>query len=129
MTIQSLDHYNIRAGRELLEQLCSFYCEVVGLKNGPRPPFNEFGYWLYAGEQAVLHLSEAGGDEQLEIHVPGTFNHAAFVCSDRQGFEQRLSASGTKFSKARVPGTNIVQLFLEDPAGNGIELSFDEESV
>ena len=57
MSVVSFSHYNLRAPRELLDTLRAFYVEAVGLKPGPRPPFTRFGYWLYAGEQAVLHLS------------------------------------------------------------------------
>ena len=53
-------HYNLRAPRALLDELREFYCDVVGLELGARPPFRSFGYWLYAGGHPVLHLSEAG---------------------------------------------------------------------
>jgi catechol-2,3-dioxygenase len=127
MTVRSLDHYNIRASRQLLEQLRDFYRNVIGLADGPRPPFKEAGYWLYAGDRAVLHLSEAGEDEVHNTHVPGTFNHAAFACSGRPEFEKRLVAAGVTARQGHVPGTNIIQLFVEDPAGNGVELSFGDE--
>lgn len=127
MTVRGIDHYNIRAPRELLEQVRQFYCEVIGLVVGDRPPFEEFGYWLYAGEQAVLHLSLAAEGEELVADVSTTLNHVAFACSDRDGMEERLTASGVKFRSARVPATNVSQLFLKDPAGNGIELSFGGE--
>jgi catechol 2,3-dioxygenase-like lactoylglutathione lyase family enzyme len=49
--ILSFSHYNLRAPRELLDELRLFYTEVVGLEQGLRPPFPRFGYWLYAGAQ------------------------------------------------------------------------------
>ena len=63
MTVVGFNHYNLRAPRELLEQLRSFYCDVVGLRVGPRPSFASFGYWLYAGEQDILHLTETDAGE------------------------------------------------------------------
>ena len=51
MTTLGLNHYNLRANRELLDALRDFYCTVVGLTVGERPPFSSFGYWLYAGDQ------------------------------------------------------------------------------
>ena len=54
MKILGLDHYNLCAPRELLEELREFYTDTVGLTVGYRPPFDSAGYWLYAGEQAVL---------------------------------------------------------------------------
>jgi catechol 2,3-dioxygenase-like lactoylglutathione lyase family enzyme len=122
--VQTFDHYNLRAPRALLEELCAFYRDVVGLAVGERPPFRRFGYWLYAGRQPVLHLGEANGDETCAAHVEGTFNHASFSCTGRSEFESRLAARGIEYRTAQVPLTGQVQLFFRDPAGNGVELSF-----
>lgn len=120
----SFSHYNLRAPRPLLEALRAFYCEVVGLSVGPRPPFRSFGYWLYVGDQAVLHLSESAPREDRSAEVNTTFDHAAFSCSGLAGYERKLTQCGIKYRVARVPETGQVQLFFNDPAGNGVELNF-----
>ena len=127
MLTLGFSHYNLRAPRELMEQLRAFYCEVVGLRTGERPPFERFGYWLYAGERDVLHLAESDPDEAIEVGAATTFNHAAFNCSGRLEFERKLTDGGLKYSVARVPLTGQVQLFFQDPAGNGVELNFAGE--
>ena len=127
MAVLGFSHYNLRAPRPMLERLRDFYVEVVGLQAGPRPPFRSFGYWLYAGGEPVLHLSESGAGEPAR-DAPGgttTFDHAAFRCSDLAGTEARLAARGRAFERAEVPTTGIVQLFFSDPAGNGVELGFE----
>ena len=124
MPVQAFDHYNLRAARPVLDELCAFYCDVVGLRVGERPPFRRGGYWLYAGERAVLHLSDADDGEQRGSSV-NTFAHAAFNCTDRAAFEQRLVARGIPYRLAQVPLTGQVQLFFHDPYGNGVELQFD----
>jgi catechol-2,3-dioxygenase len=126
MPVDGFSHYNLRAPRALLEELRAFYAEVIGLSVGPRPPFASFGYWMYAGDDPVLHLSEARAGSEPSA-APATFDHAAFRCSDREEFERLLSARGVRFRAARVPLTRQVQLFLTDPAGNGVELNFQEE--
>ena len=128
MKVCGIDHFNVRATSELLEQTRQFYCDVIGLVVGDRPPFEESGYWLYAGEQAVVHLSLAGEDEELARDVPTTLNHVAFACQGRDEFEQRLTDLGIRFRTAKVPATSVSQIFTSDPAGNGIELSFGEEA-
>ncbi len=128
MTVCGIDHYNIRASSELLEQVRTFYCEVLGLEVGDRPPFNEPGYWLYAGEQAVLHLSLADDDEELATDIQTTLNHIALACTGRADVEETLQKFGVSYRTAHVPATNVVQLFFNDPAGTGIELSFGDES-
>jgi len=122
-------HYNLRAPRAMLDALRDFYCGVVGLEVGERPPFASFGYWLYAGGQAILHLSEAGPGESRPAQPLGTFDHAAFRCTGRAAYEHELNRRGIQFKVAVVPATQQVQLFLSDPAGNGVELNFDNEDA
>jgi catechol-2,3-dioxygenase len=125
MPVRAFDHYNLRAARPLLDQLRDFYRDVVGLTVGDRPPFRRFGYWLYAGDKPVLHLSEADHTEARSTAATTTFAHAAFDCTDLAAFEKRLDALGIRYRVAKVPITNQVQLFFLDPAGNGVELGFD----
>ena len=124
MPVTGFSHYNLRADRAMLDLLRDFYVDVVGLHVGSRPPFGSFGYWLYIGEQAVLHLSEARPHEQRSPHVGGTFDHVAFECVDLAAFEAHLRARGVDFRRGHVPVLDQWQLFFVDPAGNGVELNF-----
>jgi catechol-2,3-dioxygenase len=127
MAVLGFSHYNLRAPRQLLDRLRDFYVDVVGLQPGPRPPFRSFGYWLYAGGEPVLHLSEdSAGESRLASGGTTTFDHAAFRCSALADTEARLAARGIAFERSEVPATGIVQLFFSDPAGNGVELGFDQ---
>jgi len=125
MGVQGFDHYNLRAARPVLEELKAFYCDVVGLTVGERPPFRRFGYWLYAGGRPVLHLSEADDSEARSRTAVTTFAHAAFNCTGRAEYERQLRDLGIAYRTAAVPQLEIVQLFFQDPAGNGVELQFD----
>jgi catechol-2,3-dioxygenase len=109
----------------VLDELRDFYRDVVGLTVGDRPPFRRFGYWLYAGDHAVLHLSLSDDGELRSQTAATTFAHAAFNCTDRAEFETRLQRLGIPYRTAQVPLLNIEQLFFHDPAGNGVELQFD----
>ena len=117
-------HYNLRAPRELLDQLRDFYCKVVGLNVGPRPPMASYGYWLYVGDHDVLHLSEltSGSFSMAQIHT--TFDHAAFRANGRMKVEEKLRQLGIPFRTARIPESGQYQIFFKDPAGNGVELNF-----
>ena len=126
MSIIGLNHFNLRASRPLLEQLKEFYCVVLGLAQGERPPLGSSGYWLYAGAVCILHLSEAAHDEDRSACVATTFDHIAFTCTDRPEMEARLKRNNVAFRVGTVPVLSITQLFLPDPAGNGVELSFKE---
>jgi catechol-2,3-dioxygenase len=125
MSVQGFDHYNLRASRAVLDELKAFYCDVVGLKVGERPQFRRFGYWLYAGERPVLHLSEADPEETRSRNQVTTFAHAAFNCTGRERYERKLKECGIAYRTAQVPLLAIEQLFFHDPAGNGVELQFE----
>ena len=122
MSVIRFAHYNLRAPRPLLEELRNFYVQVVGLHVGERPPFHKFGYWLYADGKPVLHLGESAAAATPDPQV--SFSHAAFECSDLEQTEQLLTRQGISFRRGQVPETGESQLFLTDPAGNGVELIF-----
>lgn len=124
MPILGFAHYNLRAPLELLDALRDFYRDVLGLTVGARPPFATHGYWLYAGERDVLHLSVARPGQDWQRGDISSFDHAAFRCTDPQGFEHKLQRLGLEYRRAEVRQTGQLQLFLRDPAGNGVELNF-----
>lgn len=134
MEVRGFDHYNLRGTRAELDLLRDFYVTVVGLREGARPPFDSFGYWLYAGDQAVLHLSEVprpamAGDamDRAGAAAAASFNHAAFACSGIRSQETLLRARGIPFRHRTVPLTGQQQLFFADPLGNGVELNFSAD--
>lgn len=124
MPVQDFSHFNLRAHRPLLDELRDFYVRIVGLHEGPRPPLNHYGYWLYAGSRAVLHLSEAKPKEVRPVGPIGTHDHNSFQCIDREQYAQLLQANGIPYRANQVPLTGDMQFFLHDPAGNGVELIF-----
>jgi extradiol dioxygenase family protein len=92
--ITGFHHYNLVADRESLDDLYEFYTTIVGLTSGPRPPFKRFGYWLYAGHQDVLHLTEAPPNENRRKNSSSTFDHVAFSCTDFASTTAQLKAHG-----------------------------------
>lgn len=127
MTVRDLGHLNLRAPAATIEQLRRFYIDVIGLREGPRPDFRcgSRGYWLYAGQRAVLHLS-IGPDDGGIAQPSGPFNHFAFDCDDLAGTRAHLDAAGITYQTDTVAALHQVQLFLTDPAGVGVELTFTE---
>ena len=124
MPVQGFNHFNLRAQQPLLQQIRDFYVAVLGMREGWRPPFPFPGYWLYLEEDAVLHLVEAPSDGPAPNIAAGTFDHIAFSCTGFVEFEARLRTMGLDYRKVSVPGTTQQQLFVKDPAGNGVEFNF-----
>ncbi|MHA6202837.1 VOC family protein [Dyella soli] len=128
MGVRGLDHVNLRAPAELVERLRRFYVEVIGLHEGHRPVFRSGsrGYWLYAGTQAVMHLTiTAEGDGQPQR--AGWLGHYAFACDDLAATRARLDAAGIPYQVDRVDSPGQVQLFLSDPSGLAVELNFSTD--
>lgn len=126
MAVHSLHHFNIRASHAELLILCDFYCNVIGLTLGPRPPFRSSGFWLYADGVPILHLTVASASEFLP-EVPdrrSAADHIAFRCSDLEAMVARLRERGVVHSVDRVPLVDEVQIFCRDPSGVGVELNF-----
>jgi catechol 2,3-dioxygenase-like lactoylglutathione lyase family enzyme len=126
--VTGLNHVNLRAPHALLLELRDFYRDVVGLKLGPRPAFGSPGYWLYAGDVAVLHLSEQQRDEAprgpVRADAPVTFDHVAFAAVEPEAAAAALRAHDVVFRVDRSAATRQHQFFFADPAGNGVELNF-----
>ena len=130
MSVTGLNHVNFHGPRALLDAMRDFYRDVVGLTEGPRPPFKMFGYWLYAGGQPLVHLYEAMPDEARTLGLPETtFDHVAFSCEEAEEVEARLARLNVPHRVTTVPGTTLKQIFLTDPGGNGVELQFGERSA
>jgi catechol 2,3-dioxygenase-like lactoylglutathione lyase family enzyme len=119
-----LDHINVAVPLGLLEPVCTFYRDVLGLVVGERPPFERRGYWLYGRSGACVHLIES---ERHQRHdTPGHLDHVAFRAFDPAATMERLRAAGVDFEEKRVPALGLRQLFLEDPAGVRLELNFPD---
>jgi len=126
--ICGINHYNLRAAPEIIEKLKKFYIEIVGLKPGHRPPFKNGGYWLYANDKDVLHLSFSKNDITNELHVSSTFDHMAFTAENEMDHINVLKENNIDYIIREVPEIGTRQIFFKDPAGNGIELIFSNDS-
>jgi len=126
MALTQLNHVTVRTHD--LEATRNFYESVLGLKAGARPPFRFPGYWLYCGENAVVHLvlhSDAiGGGPSPDT---GSFDHVAFTARDFPGTRERFTKLGVAFREQQVPDAPNRQLFVEDPNRVTIELNFPSD--
>jgi catechol 2,3-dioxygenase-like lactoylglutathione lyase family enzyme len=126
MPARAIDHINIRAPKALVAELKEFYEAVLGLSAGWRPPFASTGHWLYLGAAPVVHLVEDESVGEAGQRRGPVVDHVAFSCAGLRGVEAVLKAKNIAFRRTEVPSTSLVQLFLVDPAGNGVELQFDD---
>lgn len=128
MPAETLNHFTIQA-RDL-EKTKDFYCDIVGLTVGDRPPLNFPGYWLYCGGIPTVHLL---GYQSHQTMIPdgpsypaktGRLDHIAFSCVGLKDMRATLNAHGIKFRESVVPRMNLTQLFYLDPDGIAVECNF-----
>lgn len=122
--IHGINHYNLRAEPEIIEDLKNFYIEIIGLNLGNRPSFKNGGYWLYAKSKDVLHLSFSKNDIVNQTNIVSTFDHMAFTAEDEGKYIALFQKKNIKYSIREIPEIGTKQIFLKDPVGNGIELIF-----
>ena len=126
MAIERLDHVNIRTHD--LEGTRAFWVEVIGLRVDDRPPFAFPGYWLYDTDVAVIHLtvSEPGDPPGAGS---GSIDHIAFRAAGLAELRARLATRQVAFDERLVPRNGDLQIFLHDPNGIAIELTFAAAEV
>jgi catechol 2,3-dioxygenase-like lactoylglutathione lyase family enzyme len=127
--VDGLSHVAIKTND--LTATLAFYTKVIGLVSVSRPDFGFPGAWLGVpgpGGKAIVHIYAGGpalGSEGATALGSGAIDHVTLSCHDYHGFIDRIKAAGLSWREFLVPGTTTWQLFVFDPSGVQLELSFD----
>lgn len=120
MPVLGFDHVNIRTTD--VERSAKFYVDVFGFE------FRQGGFtmgqqsnWLFdkAG-RPIIHLRVLEADSQST----GPIDHIALACDGVEEILERLNGLGVAFSVFENPNQPLTQVFLKDPHGVPLELSF-----
>jgi|TARA_B110000467_G_C17861823_1_gene235239 catechol 2,3-dioxygenase-like lactoylglutathione lyase family enzyme len=125
MEIRKLDHVNVRTAA--LENMISWYTEVLGMRQGERPNFPFPGAWMYVGDVAAVHLVGVDGDPGFGSETDLKLEHFAFSATGGAKFESKLKAKGVDYKRSDIPEMNLYQINLWDADGNHIHLDFPED--
>ncbi|QXM25995.1 VOC family protein [Elioraea tepida] len=131
MRLKGLDHMTINCAVGDLARVRDVYIAALGLAEGPRPDFPFPGHWLYLDGKPVVHLAgRASIAEGTMGPAKGSagFDHVSFTAFGLEAARQRLADAGIPFEEAPVPGFPLHQIFLTDPLGQKIELTFSTEA-
>lgn len=129
MRIASLFHIAIKTND--LEATRRFYKDVLGLTEVARPDFGFPGAWIACplpGGQAIFHIYAGGPALGAEGRAPsgtGAIDHVSLSCTGYHDFIARFKAHGMEWREFLVPGTTLWQLFVYDPSGVQLELTFE----
>ena len=125
MPVSALHHFTIRCTPAELAPLLDFYTRVIRLEPGARPEMPAPGAWLYAGGQPIVHLyAHLSRPDAACEPVTGHLDHISFRSRGLAEMRRHLAKHGVPFAEAPVPGWDLHQLFLHDPRGMKIEMTF-----
>jgi catechol 2,3-dioxygenase-like lactoylglutathione lyase family enzyme len=129
MIINGLFHVAIKTND--LEATRFFYCKLMGLKEVFRPDFGYPGAWIACplpGGQAIIHIYAGGPALGADGKSPvgsAAIDHISLSCSGYHEFREMIAAHGLDYREFLVPGTTLWQLFVYDPSGVQLELTFE----
>ena len=126
MTVQSIHHINLRVSKGEIQELRSFYCDVLGLTEGWRPPFASSGYWLYADGMPIVHLVEVEQGAAAATRSGSALDHVSLKCTNLDAMLAQLKHRSVSYRLSQVPSVGDTQVFFRDPVGTGIELTFSK---
>jgi catechol 2,3-dioxygenase-like lactoylglutathione lyase family enzyme len=135
MPLLQLEHYLVLT--DDIDATRDFYCGALGMREGPRPPLDFPGYWVYLGAVPCIHIADWSGYRAysqatgiaMSTRAAGTgpVDHIAFSAVDYQSVKARLLSAGITAAENVVPGVGLRQLFLLDPNGVKIEINIPAE--
>ena len=114
-----------------LDATRAFWTGVIGLREIARPDFGYPGAWLACGQpggQAIIHVYAGGPALGAAAQVPsgtGAIDHVSLACSGYHAYVGRFRAAQLDWREFLVPGTTLWQLFVYDPSGVQLELTFE----
>jgi catechol 2,3-dioxygenase-like lactoylglutathione lyase family enzyme len=113
-----------------LDATVRFYTEVLGMVVAPRPPIGFPGAWLrpaQADTEPTIHVYAGDAAKDPDGHVAtggGAIDHVSIVCQGYGAFKARFEQFGLDYRENMVPETPLWQLFVYDPNGIQLELTF-----
>ena len=128
MKLNGVHHLNIRCAPSDLPAVEKFYSEVMGLRKGERPNFQNPGIWLWLDDHPLVHVSARWPEGYVQKEHQGSVDHIAFGMTGAREFREHLRKLGVPFESQNVPHAGF-QFFLKDPLGTVLEFNFPNEEA
>ncbi len=118
MKVTGVHHVSINTNGASLADVVAFYRDVLGLGDRDRPEIPGVpGHWHAVGD-VELHLV---GAPPRGTPIDATGHHYCVAVDDLDAAIAELEERGIEYQRA-IQGENTVQIWINDPAGNTIEL-------
>lgn len=131
MTIEALDHVNIRTSDVVATSL--FFADVLDMeiREAPGIPDRTMAAWLCDKEgRAVIHLGTSEvrypWETESDVQDPGSgrIHHVAMRATGFDALIVRLEAQGRAYNVNHIAEFDLRQLFIYEPNGIQLELNF-----
>jgi catechol 2,3-dioxygenase-like lactoylglutathione lyase family enzyme len=128
MLTGSLFHVAIRT--QDLDATVAFYTRVLGMALDERPPFDFPGAWIkpnIPGAGATIHVyagSAAISDDGVYQTGTAAVDHVSILAHGLNDYRKACRELGLPWRENRVPKLPLDQLFVYDPNGILLELTF-----
>ena len=118
--VVKLSHVNVTVPEELEELTKSFYANVMGLLEVPKPPESKGrgGAWYQLGP-VQLHLSR----ENPPADNGSSKRHVCYSVQNLSGAEQHFRDAGVEIIPDNLPIPGSPRFYVRDPGGNLIEVA------
>lgn len=108
MLLHHLKHFLTQP--ENLKETAAWWCDVLGLEEGPHPDFGFPVKWLYIGDNDVVHMTTGGanvsdarknylGQQSEVVNGSGVVDHIPFRCTGLGDTLAHLLESQSLFRK------------------------------
>ena len=130
MLLGQLFHTAIRT--DDLDATVRFYTEVLGMIVAPRPPIGFPGAWLkpaLPGGDAIFHIYAGDAAKEPDGSIlagSGAVDHVSVMAQGYAQFRARFEQYELDWRENLVPATPLWQLFVHDPNGVLLELTFHQ---
>ena len=121
MKVTRFHHVSVNCNDTTLQEMVSFYVGLFGLDTKERPDIPGIpGHWFDVADQE-LHVV---GAPPQRTEIDSTGNHFCIAVDDLGAAIAELEDRKIPYERA-VQGAGTVQIWINDPAGNTIELQQD----
>jgi len=121
--------FHIAINSRDVERSRRFYTEVLGLQEAPRPNLGVPGYWLKVPgplADSIIHIIGTN-DASAGVGEPrgsGWLDHISLAAIGYRDYVARFRRFGLEWKENVIPDAGLWQLFVRDPCGVQVELTF-----
>ena len=123
-----------------------WWVNALGFRSGDHPEFGFPVYWLYIGDQDVVHIGKKNHSTHQNAYLAtpsddpsksdgaagatGSIDHICFNCEGIEDFVARLESMNVDYSERQAHDQSLYQLFFREPInGIKVELNFAAEEA